>query len=73
MPYHWQGFTPPRPQIAAAPVEDFVTAAHKQSKACSLASASETVWLDPSPISRRRPDSRKRNTHDFAPAALTWR
>ena len=28
MPYHWLDFTPPRPQIAAAPVEDFVTAAH---------------------------------------------
>jgi uncharacterized membrane protein YeaQ/YmgE (transglycosylase-associated protein family) len=27
-PYHWLDFTPPRPQIAAAPVEDFVTAAH---------------------------------------------
>jgi len=26
--YHWLDFTPPRPQIAAAPVEDFVTAAH---------------------------------------------
>ena len=28
MPYHWLDFTPPQPQIAAAPVEDFVTAAH---------------------------------------------
>ena len=27
MPYHWLDFTPPQPQIAAAPVEDFVTAA----------------------------------------------
>ena len=27
-PYHWLDFAPPQPQIAAAPVEDFVTAAH---------------------------------------------
>jgi hypothetical protein len=32
MPYHWLDFTPPRPQIEAAPVEDFVTAAHTQAK-----------------------------------------
>ena len=30
MPYHWLDFTPPQPQIAAAPVEDFVTAASKR-------------------------------------------
>ena len=29
MPYHWLDFTPPQPQIAAAPVEDFVTAASR--------------------------------------------
>jgi len=29
MPYHWLDFTPPRPQIAAAPVANYSTAAHK--------------------------------------------
>ena len=28
MPYHWLDFTPPRPQIAAAPVANYSTAAH---------------------------------------------
>jgi hypothetical protein len=31
-PYHWLDFTPPRLQIAAAPVEDFVTAAHRHKR-----------------------------------------
>ena len=37
MPYHWLDFTPPQPQIAAAPVEDFVTAASTPMKSSTSA------------------------------------
>ena len=45
MPYHWLDFTPPQPQIAAAPVEDFVTAASNRFSTCRKAGPGDGVRL----------------------------
>ena len=36
MPYHWLDFTPPQPQIAAAPVAYYSTAAHTRHSSLAM-------------------------------------